>query len=356
MEKTRSAAAIADFLKGEWLKSLFGPAKDHVLRRYIQYHQSVLIRMSNRVNRYVHFSGHQQTSDLTNYATWFLNEIEGLIIFLRHRCYQFFDSNQYISDYFAVIIAKKINAFEAEFKRSDTLNVSGGLRDFYINALRYTAEKVTVSRTTFAATEDQLKILRSIRAGLLEHPDLTDEDFCLILYQHNFNVPGFSEKLQAVLDQNAAKLNDITKQEAFWESSAGKFIQAGTGPDHSFDHHRPSLETIVIPWVNSKQTMFSGSQISETNLSENDERLHLTLSVPQFALYVRLFHLSGCFSTKNVSDLKRFFATHFSTKRQGTISIKSFARAFYNVDQTTAAVVLDQLKRMTDIINKTYFN
>jgi hypothetical protein len=37
------------------------------------------------------------------------------------------------------------------------------------------------------------------------------------------------------------------------------------------------------------------------------------------------------------------------------ISFKSFARAFYGADQTTAAVVRDFLQRMINYINKIYF-
>jgi len=52
----------------------------------------------------------------------------------------------------------------------------------------------------------------------------------------------------------------------------------------------------------------------------------------------------------------RFFTRHFTSKKQGRISIKSFNHAFYSKDQVTAAIVLDYLQKMVTYVNKVYFH
>jgi len=85
-------------------------------------------------------------------------------------------------------------------------------------------------------------------------------------------------------------------------------------------------------------------------------KVPLTLSVAQFSMFIRICYRTGCFSLNNAAEIIRFFATNFTTKRQDAVSVKSFTKGFYSMDQTAAAVIRDFLQRMIALINKTYFS
>jgi hypothetical protein len=127
---------------------------------------------------------------------------------------------------------------------------------------------------------------------------------------------------------------------------AGLFVS----PEKSLQPEVGSTNIQLIGWL-EEQLGTGSNQIMVRTV----EQFPLNLSVPQFALFVRICYKTACFPVENVARITRFFSEHFTTKKQPHISPKSFGRAFYNLDQSAAAVVRDFLQKMLNYLNKTYF-
>jgi hypothetical protein len=84
-------------------------------------------------------------------------------------------------------------------------------------------------------------------------------------------------------------------------------------------------------------------------------KLTLQLSVAQLACIIKLFYRAGIYGDTPLTDIFKFTAQHFCTKRQPAMSWQSLSKEYYGLDLVNAGRVRILLKQMITYINEHFF-
>lgn len=355
-EKIKSAVENCALVKEKLLQQLFGPLKEHAIARYIQYHQAGITSLSNQVSLSIPFP-YIQDSKSENHQdlALLLNSLEDLLQFLRRGFYKYFDHDHEVSIVYCQTRTELIRQVLAG------VVTELGSRDvdpLLISAIETSVDiQITDARLSGISYRklDYCKyILNIIKGHINIHSPGSTIEIARKLYSQNFNSYHFNQWYQDYLSSiiNAAADD---KREAIILQEIKLLKLTFVERKKIFDPGLPAIADQLLPWL---QQLVPGSptlNLKDILIMNGHNRMPLQFSVTQFALFIRLCYLEGCFHVNNISDILRFFTQHFETKKQLNISFKSFARSFYCADQPTAAVVRDFLQRMINTINKIYF-
>jgi hypothetical protein len=171
----------------------------------------------------------------------------------------------------------------------------------------------------------------------------------LLLYMEKKSKPLYAG--QAVIDRIYLSLREWLGEVEINYRESDRLRQLLAALEEHLQLHSRATTADLTHW----HGQLTAIRRPETGFAGEPEQLALTLPVPQFALFIRLFQLAGCFREANLARIHRFFTTHFTSKRQDHISPKSFAKAFYGADQSTAAMVRGALQQMLQFIDQHYF-
>ena len=341
----RINGACAD-LKQRMVSEVFGPAKDHVIRRYVQFHQAGLVTLSDRVFQHLRSVNAPLVHGKTDLLIHTLSALQQLLDYISRQFFTYFDNIHSITQFQSDHISNRLRT-ETELIAPllEGAVIDQSLAEVFLMSMEECLDNLRV--TTISPDQERYfdRLLQLIRFHL-EDEQTDTQSFAKLLYHQNFNSTYF----EVWYRESYLHLNDRRNLNEAQLLAIEPVITA-----HGIYPHRQSLDVLLREWIAS----VSWHQFSKTKKPKNQEeitdRLPLILSVPQLALFVRLCYLEGCFQISNISNIMRFFTDHFETKKQSHISVKSFSRAFYTSEQATAAMVRDFLQRMIGVIDKTYF-
>lgn len=109
------------------------------------------------------------------------------------------------------------------------------------------------------------------------------------------------------------------------------------------------LTELLISWNFNDRAFIS--EVCNNIMSEGAQ-IHTSLSVPELALIIRLFKDYGIFTNPNETEILKFFATHFTTKRKSGFSYNYLHSKYYQVDESTKKKVYDHLMVMAQLCQK----
>lgn len=333
-------------LRVKWVQELFSNVKDNVIHRYVQFHQAGIVSLSDHLSAVSLTESNPIVHDIVEL-------LEGLLGFLQNSFYKYFDPEHTVT---ANLCRKETKKISTLLESAVTDMQSAGIDLALIQAIRRTLNEIIeqaphsgISHRKIAYIKELLTYIREqLKTGSIDTSRIVG-----LLYQKNFNSFYFERWYQERLSRlvTEAKPKD---QHRMIQLEAARLENSYIELNKSFDADRPSLDITLLGLLTlqlNEETLAA----NKTGRATEPVRMPLNFSVAQFALFIRLCYLEGCFNLNNISSIQRFFTHHFETKKQLHISPKSFGRAFYGADQATAAVVRDVLLRMVGIIDKTYF-
>jgi hypothetical protein len=339
-------------LKKNWTHQLFSTAKDPVIKRYVQFHQAGIIRLSDQVQRIASASkiGTDQKSDKGNFLDELNQELERIISFLRHKFYPYFDDNHRVSIYYCEQQFRLIADYESELEKYNKPEIDPKLIKAYIDSLQDFLNEAYASGMTYREAAYQLNWIRMSDQLLNNITTTTTSSLARAFYKQNLNTLHFANWYKDYWSGQLITATNKREVEILLQNEVSELQNIFVNPQHAMEPALPSIEQILIPFLEAL------IRPVQKEVKPNGNFLFpLNLSVPQFALFIRVCYKCGCFPMKNVAKIARFFTQHFTTKKQAHISYKSFGHAFYSLDQVTAAVVRDHLQQMLNYVNKTYF-
>jgi hypothetical protein len=343
-------------LKEKWAHELFHSVKEPVAARYVQFHQAGVTALSNQLSVELPFAYFQGMEDKIHelYLT-IVSNLESLLQFLRKGFYKYFDHDYPVSYEQCRERSEKINSLIVAL--TSALQESG-IDEELISAIKLSFEHKLADANELGISYrqlDQCDTLAAMIPRLLN--DVTNIGTITLareLYRHNFNSYKFKNWYQGYFSSRISTIAQSKKETAV-RDEIDDFRAIFIKQELVFEADLPAISEQLIPWLQQLLPGQPGTDLKAAIKINGHERMPLNFSVAQFAFFVRLCYLEGCFPVNNISDILRFFTRNFETKKQLHISFKSFARAFYGADQATAAVVRDFLQRMINYINKTYF-
>ncbi|MFA6245361.1 MAG: hypothetical protein WC615_00380 [Mucilaginibacter sp.] len=351
-EQVTYVQKLCDDLKKKWTHELLSNAKEQVIKRYVQYHQAGIIQLADEVSRQIPASGfsEEEVEIMKNAYRQLTANLEQVLEFLRHRFYQYFDIDHKASIYHCTLLFLRFASFEHELIAYQNPSVDHSLIEVVLTSVHEVAAEGFVSGISYRQADQSVNLLRMTHQLLLCGTNTTTASLVHALYQQNLNTLHFfywyQRYISLQISQAGAKNQQYDLVDEQLKSLTGVFVN----PEKALQTELLSIDLLIIPWL--QEQAGSSDQIKK---GKSGFQLPLNLSVPQFALFIRIFYKTGCFPVENVAMIIRFFTEHFTTKKQPHISHKSFGRAFYNLDQSAAAVVRDFLQKMLSYLNKTYF-
>ena len=353
--RVETVIATCASLKGKWIHELFSSVKEHILTRYVQYHQAGITALSNQVSLLIPPS-YSRGAESHPYQLYFtiVTNLEELLDFLRQSFYKYFDSDYLVSVYQNRLQMEQISAQLADLKHlfRNTKN-DAKLAESIIISFNNRLSDGKQSGISYRQLSYCHTLLKLINQKINDNPGISTIEIASVLYRQNFNSYYFNQWYHNYLGAIIGAAEENKRETTILAEI--KLLDLLYVEQHKiFEPELPAINEQLLPWLSR---MLPTQPVTAKDISKINGhiRMPLQLSVTQFALFVRLCYLEGCFHVNNISDILRFFTQHFETKKQLNISLKSFARAFYGADQATAAVVRDFLQRMINTINKTYF-
>jgi hypothetical protein len=85
------------------------------------------------------------------------------------------------------------------------------------------------------------------------------------------------------------------------------------------------------------------------------KKLMLNLPAAYLACLIRLGYQGNWSRDTSLTDLFKFAAAHFESRRMEQLSWRSLSKEYYSINQTTAARVRDLLQQMISLLNRLYF-
>jgi regulator of sigma D len=353
VEQVAYVKNLGSELKKKWTHELLSNAKEQVIKRYVQYHQAGIIQLSDRVSGFI--PALNFTTELRAAQTELFGQLnavlENILAFLQRQFYQYFDIDHKATIYCCQQLISKISGFEQEVKSYNGSLVDRSLIEVIFKSLNEIAVEGSFSGISSRQADQSLKVARMTYQLLFFGSNTTTESLTRALYQQNFNSLYFYNWYRDHILKQIALMTDKKERTDFINDQIKTFEVVFVSADKAIQPELPYTNIFIMPWLQEQ----TGSGVKRTDLKSGVDQFPLNLSVPQFALFIRIFSKTGCFPIENVAMITRFFSEHFTTKKQAHVSRKSFARAFYNLDQSAAAVVRDFLQKMLNYLNKTYF-
>lgn len=324
------------------LRHFFGNQREQALSRYLHFHQAGILKLANDVDTFLKASGRDKrtgTSVIQEGLETLADHFE--ITYPKH-----FDPDTFLSNYairhLEQIVTEDTSTF---FHRAESPAVNELLTAITMSLAQF-MDHAGPAGISYRQRGAIVQAIQTVRVAMSQETEHIDRRIFLLLFRQNFNFPIFINwfKEHSGLMGSHHSAERSLQIESIYQLLNETGVNPATGIDPAF----PSVMEALISWVAEE----SGK---DTRAAETYPAVPLNCSVSQFALFLRLLHLAGSFPVTNISELFRFFSRHFTTKKQEHISIKSFRKAFYSSEQSTAAIVLDLLKRMTVQVETLYF-
>jgi hypothetical protein len=352
VEQVNYIKTLCTELKKKWTQELFSSAKEQIIKRYVQYHQSGITDLSDKVSKVIpglNLSDELRNSLLENYRQ-LKSELENILDFLRKQFYQYFDIDHKATIYCCDLLKSALNNSIAHQNLYQSKTISNSLLEVILTSVTDIVDEGIFSGISYRHVEQVHNLLRLIQQSLQVDTPITTDTLVRTLYQQNFNSLHFFNWFQSYVSWAVAAITNKKEKQNYLGEQIKTYAEIFVSPEKSFQPELSSTNIYIIGWL--EEQLGTGAK---HRLVRTVEQFPLNLSVPQFALFVRIFYKTGCFASENVALITRFFTDHFTTKKQSHISRKSFGRAFYSLDQSAAAVVRDFLQKMINYLNKTYF-
>ncbi|MDB5145970.1 MAG: hypothetical protein JWQ66_4685 [Mucilaginibacter sp.] len=344
-------------------KAIFTPAKDDLIERYIQYHQTGIIQLADQLQTCL--AAYAQTGENTNgpeqLLNFFISCLFNLLHYIERFFSKYFDLDARIPEAYRLMAVREMSgaisgllvSMEEKIKDPDlvaclsdyllSFNEPQSLPNLNFRSLIYLKGLVNELEQVFQQKE-------------VRHWDLK---LSMTLIYLNFNHLGFLVFCQDSIRRELEDADSADQSRRILTRSLSLVKSLQTKPGFSYHPAWPNIKNMLENWLSDEVAIAMVSRHKDENdlapKTLPDEKLPLHLSVAHIACLTRLFYEEGCFGNVSVTDLLKFTARHYRSKRQQQISTGSLSKEYYGINQVPAAVVRDLLQKMIARINKHYF-
>ena len=344
---------VCSKVREAWTFAVFSNRRREPLKRYFTYHMQHLCELDGFI------CANQSNTDLGTAFEQYISIIKN----------EFISLTRHMLDYYAEFVDQrcnlpllfwldKKNGLEADVIRLFSLIEDKGIALPLKRIVKnYFANHISASTGTVSL--QQLFFLESL---LLELSNLFKEEpyddinkiFIDRLIALNFNHLDFLRYLQQDITLRL-KGKSIEKQLALLSQEADNYAGM-TRKGTCFDPSWPAINVMLTSWLvkKSKRINYETPKVSPI-ADSSSSKITLDISVGHLAFFIRLFTRTRHGASATLTDIFKFVAAGFATKRQRELSYKSLSKEYYSTDQVTAAKVRGMLQEMILNINEDFF-
>ena len=336
---------------------VFSNVTDAVLERYVQYHQTGIIELADRLQPFLAEPGGDNERD--EIINFFASQLFLLLGYIERFFTKYFNNEEKLPQaYRGLILREMSGAIDALITSVNERIVSEPLKKpvlGYLSALTSGSLPPNFNFRNLIYLKAFAEELTAMFAAT-DVPNWDAELSSKLIYL-NFNHLSFLSYLQNWIRGEAEQAESREKFRELLLRYLSDFKGLKCKPGYSYHPEWPEIKVMVESWIQDEMLIFSPNVQPEAAHSKYDEddKLLVQFSVAQLALVIRLLYEEGCFGNASVTDVLKFTARHYRSKRQQQISPGSLSKEYYAIAQVTAAFVRGLFQDMIVRINKSYF-
>ena len=348
-------------IKKAFINEAFSLKKDEYVEKYIQQHQSSLIRLCNKLLQHISLAqfnvSHMQekVNSLPDLCFYFYSKLEHILNFIEGHFTKYFNQNENIPASYRIIgqleFRKKIKTLDNP-KNCELIEIA--LYPIY----KFINQNSPATYRNLIYLKELLKMMNDIC------PKCREMNFnCKLknsLIYLNFNNFKFLTHLTLNITNDYQSEETATKQIEKISFYLKKLNQAQTKPGFALKTKQTSIKEQMITWLLEEMAFLEKRHQLSLNFQNTgkdditkDFKLITELSVPQVAYFIRILVDTGVIQNKNHKELLTFFANYIKTKKTQNISPDSFRSKYYNVEESAKKVVRNLvIKLMNETQNR----
>lgn len=336
---------------------VFSCVPEDAVKRYIRYHQSGIAQLAGKITLYCPASLSENDSGMGN-ARFLLLHLFGMLDHIQRFHMPYADPEIMIpKGYLAAIhpeLAPDTENLVALIK-SSTGNVL--FKDCLLDYLDVFSVAAQPPYFRFGQLSYYRYFLQELTAFFEGQPNHDDQLLQFALIRLNFNHLGFLACFQQNLKNKASQAGSPGACLNIFSSTQRQLAYLHPLVPFCFDPSWPPVHTMIGNWLEEEMALAPTryQSIIAPSATPSYEKMPLNFSVANLACLTRLLFEEGFYAVNNVTDVLKFTAKHFHSKKQLHISPGSLSKEYYDITQVTAANVLDLLKRMSARVSRQYF-
>ncbi|MEX2232235.1 MAG: hypothetical protein WD824_08750 [Cyclobacteriaceae bacterium] len=175
-----------------------------------------------------------------------------------------------------------------------------------------------------------------------------------LLWQYNFNSRQYFLYYIKRISVKEKEEETILGKLELLAHELKKVNQAVIERNVQYTSKYPSLQDVVGNWVKEELAFLRTKQQLTITLADpetqipHDFKIALDLSVAQFSCLIRALMEKKLVLNTNLTELAVFLSSAFVTKRSENISVGSFRKKYYNLEEGTKKSVIDSLNKVID--------
>lgn len=116
---------------------------------------------------------------------------------------------------------------------------------------------------------------------------------------------------------------------------------------------QPTAKAVILDWIDKELAYLQViTVIPEKKDEQEGSKMHTSLSVAVLAAIARLFKDSGMITNSNLTEIFKFFSSHFTTHKQSEFSQVHLRNRYYQIEESTKKKVYDYLMELGQLCKK----
>ncbi|HEX5152854.1 MAG TPA: hypothetical protein VFW07_15490 [Parafilimonas sp.] len=319
-------------------------------QQFVQLNQAILIRLLDKLYLY---KQEEHTKQIANLYEAISRHLESTLSFIEDFFGNYFDKNERVpAGYLKISLEELCNKLEQLTQTvipnsSFGQNLSNIIIENFNKFCYQHSQNVTYNELIYQKelmdellTDETLKSEQSVKE-LLFYFNFNDADYISYLYK----------RLSALIDSSDVKQEKIS----ILRFEQKTINQLTTKLNTQLSAYMPSLKEQVNQWIEEEIKFLEATPqepVPLKNEQEQDEKLHLSLSVAKIALLLRLMILDKVITNRVITHVLRIMVKTVTTLQRENISFGSLETKYHNPDRGTISAVKDMLFRWINILSK----
>jgi hypothetical protein len=342
-------------IKKTLIHEVFTFEDERHLERYIQFHQSVLIGLLDKLDR-----SSQVKSVRQEFFKLVYTHVDQILRFIERHFAKYFDQDAKAPDGYLSLASKDAQESMDLLGKSFTdRNADEKIVFLLLHVLQNIVDSVSDRDITFRQVM-YAKEMRKELFRLLERKPTRDlnEELRQIMYYLNYNsvkvITYHAHYISALVDSAETRTEKIEKLSWVLKNIS----QAQVKPEIRYNQQAPALKDQLMEFITVEMEYQERLQRLNAPASQRPDsplsgfKLKFEASLAQLAYLIKIFLETKLISNNNLTHILQFLAASAITKRSETISFTSFRTKFYNVELGTKQSVRGMLTSMIHYIDK----
>ncbi len=337
-------------IKRAFIKEAFGLKKEKHVELYIQYHQSAVVQLIDRITENMVAGEIEEIYKVTdeenraNLLKLVYQRLEDLLTYIEKHFAKYFNQHAKCPESYRFIVHRELKeklpdvryALEKKGINKRLLTIVIYPLDNFIEGVRL--EEVSYKKIIYL--KELLTELEELAGNRLTEERL-DFKICLSLGYLNFNPHKFFKYCVREITRIVQDQETLSKQIEKLAYLLKLVNQVQCKPGFVFNEKFRSIKDQLSDWIGEEIYFFEKRKQLAINFPLNtddpvqkDFKLKLNLSVPQLACFLRGLKDIGIIKNNNVLEVLRFIASIAQTKHTDSVSWESLRSKFYQADAT----------------------